>query len=107
MTDVMKHIYNKIVRRHPHVFGDVKLDGVEGVLQNWEKLKENERKTKKEDKGMLDGVPAALPALNQAQEYQDRAKNTKSVLIGRRLTMCLIKSAKRSKKSKRLRTPSS
>jgi tetrapyrrole methylase family protein/MazG family protein len=73
MTDVMKHIYDKIVRRHPHVFGDVKLDGVEGVLQNWEKLKENERKTKKEDKGMLDGVPAALPALNQAQEYQDRA----------------------------------
>jgi tetrapyrrole methylase family protein/MazG family protein len=73
MTDVMKNIYDKIVRRHPHVFGDVKLDGVEGVLQNWEKLKENERKTKKEDKGMLDGVPAALPALNQAQEYQDRA----------------------------------
>ncbi|MBN8657763.1 MAG: nucleoside triphosphate pyrophosphohydrolase [Anaerolineae bacterium] len=73
MTDVIKHIYDKIVRRHPHVFGDVKLDGVEGVLQNWEKLKESERKTKKEDKGMLDGVPAALPALNQAQEYQDRA----------------------------------
>lgn len=73
MTDVMKNIYDKIVRRHPHVFGDLKLDGVDGVLQNWEKLKENERKTKKEDKGMLDGVPAALPALNQAQEYQDRA----------------------------------
>lgn len=73
MTDVIKNIYDKIVRRHPHVFGDLKLDGVDGVLQNWEKLKENERKTKKEDKGMLDGVPAALPALNQAQEYQDRA----------------------------------
>lgn len=73
MTDVMKNIYDKIVRRHPHVFGDVKLDGVDGVLQNWEKLKEQERSKKKEDKGMLDGVPAALPALNQAQEYQDRA----------------------------------
>jgi tetrapyrrole methylase family protein/MazG family protein len=72
-TEVTKHIYDKIVRRHPHVFGDVKLDGVDGVLQNWEKLKEKERKGKKEDKGMLDGVPAALPALNQAQEYQDRA----------------------------------
>lgn len=72
-TEVTKHIYEKIVRRHPHVFGDVKLDGVDGVLQNWEKLKEKERKRKKEDKGMLDGVPAALPALNQAQEYQDRA----------------------------------
>ena len=73
MTDVMKNIYDKIVRRHPHVFGDVKLDVVNDVLTNWEKLKEKERGKKKEDKGMLDGVPAALPALNQAQEYQDRA----------------------------------
>lgn len=72
-TEVTKHIYDKIVRRHPHVFGDVQLDGVDGVLQNWEKLKEQERSKKKEDKGILDGVPTALPALNQAQEYQDRA----------------------------------
>lgn len=72
-TEVVKHIYDKIVRRHPHVFGNLKLDGVEGVLQNWEKLKEKERKGKKEEKGILDGIPAALPALSQAQEYQDRA----------------------------------
>jgi tetrapyrrole methylase family protein / MazG family protein len=72
-TEVVKHIYDKIVRRHPHVFGDVKLDDVDGVLQNWEKLKEKERKGKKEDKGILDGVPSSLPALSQAQEYQDRA----------------------------------
>lgn len=72
-TDAVKRIYDKIIRRHPHVFGDLKLDGVEGVLQNWKKLKEKERKGKKEDKGILDGVPAALPALSQAQEYQDRA----------------------------------
>lgn len=89
MTEVIKSIYDKIVRRHPHVFGDVKLDGVSGVLVNWEKLKEQERKKlallkehqddvsgvegKKADKGLLDGVPSALPALTQAQEYQDRA----------------------------------
>jgi tetrapyrrole methylase family protein/MazG family protein len=76
MTDVIKHIYDKIVRRHPHVFGDVQLDGVNGVLQNWEKLKEKERKENsktEKPKGLLDGVPAALPALTQAQEYQDRA----------------------------------
>lgn len=72
-TGVVKHIYDKIIRRHPHVFGNLELDGVDGVLQNWEKLKEKERKGKKEDKGILDGVPAALPALSQAQEYQDRA----------------------------------
>lgn len=72
-TEVVKHIYDKIIRRHPHVFGDLKLDGVDGVLQNWEKLKEKERGEKKEDKGILDGVPAALPAMSQAQEYQERA----------------------------------
>lgn len=73
MREIVHGIYDKIVRRHPHVFGDVKLDGVDGVLQNWEKLKEKERGKKKEDKGLLDGVPSILPALNQAQEYQDRA----------------------------------
>lgn len=73
MTDVVKGIHDKIVRRHPHVFGDVELEGVKGVLQNWERLKEKERSKKKEEKGLLDGVPLSLPALTQAQEYQDRA----------------------------------
>jgi MazG family protein len=57
------------------------LEGVQGVLANWEKLKEQEREKlalsgvegSKEGKGLLDGVPVALPALSQAQEYQDRA----------------------------------
>jgi tetrapyrrole methylase family protein/MazG family protein len=76
MTKVIKGIYDKIVRRHPHVFGDVELDGVDGVLQNWEKLKEKERKENgkgKAEKGLLDGVASALPALTQALEYQARA----------------------------------
>jgi len=74
MADVLKGIYDKIVRRHPHVFGDVELDNVQGVLKNWEKVKEAERKENGEaEKGILDGVPLALPALIQAQEYQDRA----------------------------------
>lgn len=76
MTLIIKGIYDKIVRRHPHVFGDVELNTVDGVLQNWEKLKEQERRENgigKIEKGLLDGVPAALPALTQAQEYQGRA----------------------------------
>ncbi len=74
MADVLKGIHDKIIRRHPHVFGDVKLDGVQGVLTNWEKLKADERANSHEpEKGLLDGVPLALPALSQAQEYQDRA----------------------------------
>jgi tetrapyrrole methylase family protein/MazG family protein len=73
---VIKGIYDKIVRRHPHVFGDVELSGVDGVLQNWEKIKEKERKENgvgEKEKGLLDGIPSALPALTQALEYQDRA----------------------------------
>ena len=73
VNQVVQGIYSKIVRRHPHVFGDVEVADVDGVLANWEKLKEKERGKKKDGKGLLDGVPLALPALSQAQEYQDRA----------------------------------
>ena len=74
VNQVVQGIYSTIVRRHPHGCGDVKLEGVDGVLANWEKLKEKERKDNgQHEKGLLDGVPLALPALSQAQEYQDRA----------------------------------
>src|SRR4030042_4865322 len=78
MAQVIKSIYDKIIRRHPHVFGDWKVDGVENVLQNWEKLKADERTAiHKEngglEKGLLDGVALALPALSQAEEIQSRA----------------------------------
>jgi tetrapyrrole methylase family protein/MazG family protein len=74
MPDVLKGIFDKILRRHPHVFGEVQVDGVGGVLKNWEKLKAEERLGSSEpEKGLLGGVPLALPALIQAQEYQDRA----------------------------------
>jgi len=74
INDVIKGIHDKIIGRHPHVFGDLKLKDVDGVLQNWEKLKEAERMARGQmDRGLLDGVPLALPALSQAQEYQERA----------------------------------
>lgn len=74
MADVLRGVNTKIVRRHPHVFGDLELKDVDGVLQNWERLKAAEREEKGQvDKGLLDGVPLALPALIQAQEYQKRA----------------------------------
>jgi len=74
MTDVIRGIHDKIVRRHPHVFGDVEVSGVGNVLQNWEKIKAEERESiGKTEKGLLDGLPAALPGLVQAQEMQNRA----------------------------------
>ena len=74
MADVIQTIFDKIVRRHPHVFGDWEVEGVGHVLQNWEKLKAAERQANgASEKGILDGVSLALPALTQAQEYQARA----------------------------------
>ena len=75
MADIIQGISQKLIRRHPHVFGKVKVDGVTGVLQNWEKLKAAERKTNgvEKTKGLLDGVPKEFPALGQAQQIQDRA----------------------------------
>ena len=72
MADVIGGINDKIVRRHPHVFGQVKVEGVENVLQNWEALKRAERAEAGEGKGLLDGVPLGLPALAQAAEVQRR-----------------------------------
>ncbi|MEI6290784.1 MAG: nucleoside triphosphate pyrophosphohydrolase [Chloroflexota bacterium] len=74
MAVILKGIYEKILRRHPHVFGEVKVGGVSEVLSNWEKIKAGERnKNGESHKGILDGLPAALPAMTQAQEFQDRA----------------------------------
>ena len=73
MADVLRGIHTKIIHRHPHVFGDVEVDGVGKVLQNWEKLKADERQANgKLEAGLLDSVPVALPALIQAEEYQKR-----------------------------------
>lgn len=75
MADVLEGINRKIVFRHPHVFGDAAVDGVKEVLQNWEKLKQQERAQngEKEEKGLLEGIPLSFPALAQAQSIQDRA----------------------------------
>jgi tetrapyrrole methylase family protein/MazG family protein len=74
MADVLKTVNNKIVRRHPHVFGELKIHDAEGVLVNWERLKAEERaENGKSAASALDGVALALPALSQAMEYLRRA----------------------------------
>jgi len=74
MSDVLRGVNNKIVRRHPHVFAELELENTERVLQNWEKLKAAERAEKgKGESSLLDGVALALPALVQSKEYQERA----------------------------------
>jgi tetrapyrrole methylase family protein/MazG family protein len=72
MADVLSDIREKLIRRHPHVFGDVELAGVGEVQHNWEALKAAEREAGGGAKGALDGVPVGLPALTQAAEIQSR-----------------------------------
>jgi tetrapyrrole methylase family protein/MazG family protein len=70
MDDVATVIADKLVHRHPHVFGENKLPDSEAVLQQWEVIK---RAEKQERKSALDGVPRALPALARAQKVQTKA----------------------------------
>ena len=70
MSDVLGTIAAKLVRRHPHVFGDERLATAAEVVERWETLKRNERE---EEASALQGVPVALPALAQAQEVLRRA----------------------------------
>jgi tetrapyrrole methylase family protein/MazG family protein/ATP diphosphatase len=68
IDDVVEAIVSKLVRRHPHVFGDVEAKNTDEVLQNWEKIKAAE----KGQRGLLAGVPRSLPALMRAQRIGEK-----------------------------------
>lgn len=67
MADIAHSISEKLIRRHPHIYGDVKVENEEEVKKNWEALKLKEGK-----KSVLSGVPKGLPALVKAQRIQDK-----------------------------------
>lgn len=69
MDDVINGICEKLIYRHPHIYGDVKVETEEEVKQNWEKLKQKEGKT-----SVLSGVPVSLPALVKAMRLQSKAR---------------------------------
>lgn len=70
LEDVTQTINEKLIRRHPHVFGEENCEDSDAVLQRWDDLKKQE---KPERESLLDGVPPILPALMQAKEYQKKA----------------------------------
>ena len=70
--DVANAISDKLVRRHPHVFGDVDAKDPATVLRNWEQIKQQEHR-KEARHSALDGVPSTLPALLKAQRSQEKA----------------------------------
>ncbi len=69
MADVAEGICEKLIARHPHIYGDVKVADEEEVKQNWEKLKLKEGKT-----SVLEGVPRSLPAMIKATRIQEKAR---------------------------------
>jgi tetrapyrrole methylase family protein/MazG family protein/ATP diphosphatase len=71
LNDVIERICDKLVHRHPHIFGDTKVTGSADVLWNWEKLKAEEKRG--EPGGVLGGVPLALPALLRALRIGEKA----------------------------------
>ncbi len=70
--DVIARIIDKLIYRHPHVFGDVEVTDSDEVVRNWEQLKQHEADTGPRQ-SVLDGIPQALPALQRAQELQKEA----------------------------------
>ena len=73
IDDVARAIVDKLIHRHPHVFGDLEVDGADQVVTNWERIKQEERCGKDRQPSVLDGVPKQLPALLRAQRIQGKA----------------------------------
>jgi len=71
MGEVCKSLIEKLIRRHPHIYGDIKVEGEAEVLQNWEQIKLAEKGLKKN--GLLDGVPKGLNSIVKAFRMQEKA----------------------------------
>lgn len=72
MEDILETLEEKLIRRHPHVFGDASYEDAKEVLVQWEKIKKEEKANIKRE-SMLDSVPKELPALLRAHRLQDKA----------------------------------
>jgi len=73
LADAMKSIKEKMIRRHPHVFGDVKVNSVQDIKDNWQEIKKMERAGEEKEKNIFSHIPRALPALKRAQKISDAA----------------------------------
>ena len=68
LAESIDHISDKLIRRHPHVFGDTKVSGIQDIKKNWEEIKKEEGR-----ESIMEGLPISLPALLQARRIQERA----------------------------------
>ncbi|MBN1867300.1 nucleoside triphosphate pyrophosphohydrolase [Candidatus Sumerlaeota bacterium] len=72
VDDVLETICDKLIRRHPHVFGQVEVSGASEVLENWEEIKKREKADQEKDASLVSGVPLGLPALQKAHRLQEK-----------------------------------
>ena len=83
--DIARTIKDKLIRRHPHVFGDAKVKDVGGVWNQWDAIKQKEKEgTANERKSAFDGIPRHLPALMQAHEVAKKGRKHGLLPKGRR-----------------------
>ena len=91
---VTRHLVDKLIRRHPHVFGTTKVKNVDEVWANWEKIKKAEKDgTHLERKSAFDGIPKHLPALLRAEKLLKKAKKAKLVADSQNSKQKLSKTA--------------
>ena len=82
---VTRHLVDKLIRRHPHVFGTIKVKNVDEVWANWEKIKKAEKHgTRHARHSALDGIPKHLPALLRAEKLLKKARKAKLVAEGQK-----------------------
>ncbi|WP_265821840.1 nucleoside triphosphate pyrophosphohydrolase [Geovibrio ferrireducens] len=72
LDDVLEEINSKLIRRHPHVFGNETVSGTEDVIVNWDKIKAEEKKNL--SRSFFDGIPASFPSLRRAEKLQKKAR---------------------------------
>lgn len=82
IEEIVKTIKEKLIRRHPHVFGETKVENVDEVIKNWEKIKAEEKK-EAQYLSALDGIPPTLPTLIKAQKVLKRILRSESKLLSR------------------------
>lgn len=75
IPDIMKDVTDKMIRRHPHVFGNVEVKDIDEIKINWLDIKKNIEKRNENARGLFNGIPRSMPALKRAQKVTEKASS--------------------------------
>jgi tetrapyrrole methylase family protein / MazG family protein len=110
LSDVIEEVTEKMIRRHPHVFGNTKVRNIEEIRTNWEDIKKNVENKKQSDISVLAGIPRSMPALLAAQKMTENAskvgfdwENCEEVLVKIDEELLEFKTALKSDNSKKIK----